>query len=297
MRHDWPVFRLPDLPETAPVRQTRLIGVQMDVRIGEAKANLDVALGAIEQGRALGGTLFAFPECALTGYCFRNATEARDAALDADGPELQALTRVASEGDILVAMGYLERTPSGFANSVSLIGPGGVLATYRKTHLPHLGVDKWTEPGCDRFAAVDAGDLRVGMLICFDASFPEATRLLALDGADLVLLPTNWPDEASAKSAWLPNTRAYENVIYFASVNRVGEERGYHFRGRSRICGVEGQVLADGPVDTEGLLVADIDPQRARTKRIVRREGEYWLDRIGQRREDLYRLSSPDGVK
>ena len=290
MTPPWASVMAPGLPEAPADGITRLVGVQMDVQIGEAKRNAERMLTAVTAGCRLGGTLFAFPECALTGYCFDDPAEAREAALPEGAPALRLLEQVAREAQVVLAVGYLERTASGFANTVSLIGPAGEMARYRKTHLPHLGVDRWSEPGCDRFRAVDAGSLRVGLLICFDASFPEATRLLALDHADLVLLPTNWPAEASAKSAWLPNARAYENVIYFASINRVGEERGYGCHGRSRICGVEGEVLADGPADAEALLVADVDPRRARTKRIVRREGEYWLDRIGQRREDLYRL-------
>jgi predicted amidohydrolase len=184
------------------------------------------------------------------------------------------------------------------ANAASVLGRGGVIAHYRKAHLPYLGVDRWVEPGCDPFAVHEVGGLRVGLLICYDASFPEAARLLALAGADLVLLPTNWPEEAVAKADWLPNTRAYENVIYFAAVNRVGEERGYRFHGRSRICGPAGETLAQGPDDAGAILLADIDPRRSRQKKIVRREGEYWVDRIGQRRTDLYRLAGegpPEG--
>jgi predicted amidohydrolase len=80
-------------------------------------------------------------------------------------------------------------------------------------------------------------------------------------------------------------------------VNRVGVERGYAFHGKSRVCGPTGETLAQGPADTEAMLLVDIDPVRARTKKIVRREGEYWVDRIGQRREDLYRMSVPVSEK
>jgi predicted amidohydrolase len=239
--------------------------------------------------------LAIFPECALTGYCFDDLEEARAGAIDRDGPELRRLREASRDLDLRVIVGYLERTGRSVANAVSAVGSRGVEAHYRKTHLPHLGADRFTEPGCDPFAVHDVAGLRLGMLICFDASFPEATRLLALAGADLVALPTNWPAEAMGKAAFLPNARAYENVIYFASVNRVGEERGYRFRGGSRICGVEGEVLAEGPLDAEAILVADVDPARARTKRIERRKGEYWLDRIAQRRVDLYRLEPAKG--
>jgi predicted amidohydrolase len=231
-----------------------------------------------------------FPECALTGYCFASPEEAREAALEREGPALLELARMAALTGVHLVVGYLERTETGLANSVSVLGARGILAHYRKTHLPHLGADRFTDAGKEPFRVHEVAGLRLGLLICYDASFPEASRLLALAGADLLLLPTNWPEEAEEKAGWLPNARAYENVVYFAAVNRVGEERGYRFHGRSRVCDPTGRTMIDGPVDQEAVLVFDVDPGRARQKRIVRREG-YWVDRIGQRREDLYRLT------
>ena len=274
---------------------TRLAAVQMDTTIGETEKNLAACVEAIEASASARAGLVAFPECALTGYCFRDPEEARAAAIDPGGPVIRRLVEASADHGLRTVVGYLERTATGVANAASLVGPRGVEAHYRKTHLPHLGADRWTEPGCAPFTVHEAGNLRVGMLICYDASFPEATRLLALGGADLVLLPTNWPAEAMLKAQFLPNARAYENVIYFASVNRVGEERGYRFHGGSRVCGPEGDVLAEGPLNAEAILVCDVDPARARAKRIERRKGEYWIDRIAQRREDLYRLLAGKG--
>ena len=292
-------------PKTPGAGSLRLAAVQMEPRIGETGRNIDAGIDWMRQAAAAGARLVAFPECSLTGYCFNDRAEAWEAALERDGAPMQRLAGAAAELDVFAAVGYLERiggdaapgqnrpADGRIANSVSILGPRGPVAHYRKTHLPHLGVDRWVDPGCEPFTVHEVAGLKVGLLICYDASFPEATRALALAGADLVLLPTNWPEEAVAKADWLPNTRAYENVIYFAAVNRVGTERGYVFHGKSRVCGPAGEVLAQGPADTEAMLLADIDPLRSRTKRIVRREGEYWVDRIGQRREDLYRLSAP----
>lgn len=271
----------------------RLAAVQMEPRIGEIARNVDACIDWMTRAAGEGARLVAFPECALTGYCFRDRDEAWEAALERDGGAMRRLTQAAAALDVHVAVGYLERVGGRIANSASILGPTGLVAHYRKTHLPYLGVDRWVDPGCEPFTVHEAAGLRVGLLICYDASFPEATRALALKGADLVLLPTNWPEEAVAKADWLPNTRAYENVIYFAAVNRVGTERGYAFHGKSRVCGPTGETLAQGPADSEAMLLVDIDPVRARTKKIVRRKGEYWVDRIGQRREDLYRMSAP----
>ncbi len=283
-----------DLPE-APGRGTvRLAAVQMEPRIGEAPANAGRAIEAVAAARGRRADLIAFPECALTGYCFDDREEALESAVEEGSAPLTRLAEAASDLGATIAVGYLERAAGRLHNTVALIGPHGPVARYRKTHLPHLGVDRFVDAGDEPFAVFEAAGLRVGMLICYDASFPETARLLALAGADLVLLPTNWPQEADVKAGWLPNARAYENVVYFASINRTGIERGFVFHGRSRICAPTGDTLTEGPVDAEAILLADLDPARARAKRIERREGTYWVDRIGGRRHDLYRLLPAD---
>jgi predicted amidohydrolase len=266
-----------------------MAAIQTSPRIADPETNTAAVTAGMEQAGALGARLAVFTECALTGYCFNDAEESRRAALPLDSPYLGRIAQTSARTGVIAIVGYLERTETGAANAVSIVGPKGVEGHYRKTHLPHLGADRFTEPGDGPFRVFEVAGLRVGLLVCYDASFPEAARLLALAGADLLVLPTNWPQEAEAKGAWLPNTRAYENVVYFASVNRVGEERGFVFHGRSRVCDPTGTTLVEGPADREAILLADVDPVRARAKRIVRREG-YWVDRIGQRREDLYRL-------
>jgi 5-aminopentanamidase len=267
----------------------RLALVQMDPKIGDTKSNVASCRRAAQIAAEENCALAVFPECALTGYCFDSLEEAREAAIYRDGDALQELCRIAAETNLYLVVGYLERTPLGVANSVSALGPDGIVAHYQKTHLPFLGADRFTEAGRQPFRVHDVAGIRVGLLICYDASFPEASRLLALGGADLILLPTNWPEEAEEKTQWLPNTRAYENVVYFASVNRIGEERGFRFHGRSRVCDPTGRTIVDAPADAEAILVCDVDPRRSREKRIVRRDG-YWVDRIAGRREDLYRL-------
>jgi predicted amidohydrolase len=279
------------LPPEPASGHTRLAAVQMDIRIADPEHNLQTCLAVLGRARDLGASLIVFPECTLTGYAFADAREAAVAALQRTSPLWDRLIEACRDLEVHAVVGYLERTESGLANTASTFGPGGAVAHYQKTHLPFLGSDKFVERGGEVLGLHEVAGVRVGVQICFDASFPEVTRLQSLAGADLVLLPTNWPQEALAKASWLPNTRAYENVIYFAAVNRVGEERGYRFHGLSRICGPAGETLVQGPRDEAAILLADVDPLRSRTKRIERRAGEYYVDRMGERREDLYRLS------
>ena len=168
------------------------------------------------------------------------------------------------------------------------------MGVYRKTHLPSLGVDKLTVAGTEPYRCWDAAGLRIGMNICYDVAFPEASRALALDGADLIVLPTNWPPGAECMAEHVVNARAMENHIYYAAINRVGVERGFEFIGRSRICEPNGRTVCEGPADREMILYADIDPGVARNKHLVRVPGKHEIHRFRDRRPELYgRLTQP----
>ena len=90
----------------------------------------------------------------------------------------------------------------------------------------------------------DLGGLRVGINICYDGSFPESSRILTLLGADLIVLPTNWPTGAHGTVRHLVQARALENHVYYIAVNRIGQERGFEFIGQSRIVNCDGELLA-----------------------------------------------------
>lgn len=266
----------------------KVAAVQMDVKIGEVEANLAHLVDRLHAAADQGARLVVFPECALSGYCYRSKEEAWPAARVLPCPEIDRLAQECARRDVHAAVGLLERGPGGeLFNTCALVGPSGLIATYRKVHLPFLGVDRFTTPGDRPFAVHDLGGLRVGMNICYDSSFPEAARVLTLLGADLIVLPTNWP--ASARGTLLlAQARALENNVYFMPVDRIGEERGFRFNGLSRIFGPLGDVLAEAPQSVPAVLVAEIDPAAARDKRIVRIPREHEMDRLRDRRPDLY---------
>jgi predicted amidohydrolase len=268
----------------------KIAAVQMDCRLGAKAANLDAVRAGLREAHAGGARLVIFPECVLTGYGFESKDEAWPHAEPVPGPSTEALARDCRELDTWAVVGLLEGRPADGAlfNACALVGPGGVAATYRKVHLPYLGVDRFTTPGDRPFAVHDLGGLRVGMTICYDASFPEAARCLMLLGADLVVLPTNWPAGAMGTAKYVVSARALENHVYFAAVNRVGEERGFRFIGRSRIIDCGGEPLAASDDDRPAILHAEIDPARARQKHLVHVPGKYELHRTADRRPEMY---------
>ena len=132
------------------------------------------------------------------------------------------------------------------------------------------------------------------MNICYDSSFPESARILAIEGADLIALPTNWPPTSGLTADLIPNARALENHVYFMSVNRVGVERGFEFIGKSKICDPRGANLAFENHAEEAILYAEIDSTFARRKHLVSIPGAHEVHRINDRRPDLYRsLTEP----
>jgi 5-aminopentanamidase len=267
----------------------KIASVQMDCRLGDKGHNATEIQGRLREAAARGARLVVFPECALTGYCFASKEEAWEHAEPLPGPCSGVLAAVCRELGVWAIVGMLERVEAtqDLFNAAVLVGREGLRAVYRKIHLPYLGVDRFATPGDRPFAVHDLGGLRVGITICYDGSFPEAARVLMLRGADLVVLPTNWPTGAASTVKYLVQARALENHIYYAAVNRVGTERGFRFIGQSRVVDVNGELLAsagDGPET----VYADITPERARDKRIVKIPGTYELHRTAHRRPEMY---------
>lgn len=266
----------------------RIAGVQMDVRLGDDKFNLSQMLTAMRETAASTADLVVFPECALTGYCFESREEALPLAQACHGAAVEAFTELCHEQDQYAVFGFLESQGEKLYNSCALVGPQGLIGVYRKVHLPYLGVDRFVDPGTEGWRVFEINGLRVGIHICYDGSFPEAARVMALAGADLVLLPTNWPPGADTFAKYLPNARALENAIYFFCVDRVGQERGFQFIGYSRLCDTNGNPIADAPHANPEVLIGEIDVRRARTKRIVRVPGKHVIDRFADRRPEYY---------
>jgi predicted amidohydrolase len=266
----------------------KIAAVQMDCRLGDRPANLEAIRARLRLAAEQKAQLVIFPECILTGYGFHSKQEAIPHAEPVPGPSTESLASDCRRLSVWTVVGLLERDGDRLFNAAALIGPSGIVANYRKIHLPCLGVDRFTTPGDRPFAVHDLEGLRLGINICYDCSFPESSRVLALLGADLISLPTNWPPEAGRNPEFVVQTRALENHVYYAAVNRIGEEGDFHFIGQSRIANCSGDLLAATDGDEETILYATVDPTQARNKRIVHVPGEYEVNRFGDRRPEMY---------
>ncbi len=269
--------------------KTTIACVQMDCELGNVPKNLARVVRGLREAAGRGAGFVVFPECALTGYCFESLEEAAPSAEDGDGPSAEALSEACRETGAHAVVGFIERGDAGrLYNAALLVGPGGVVGTYRKAHLPFLGVDRFLTPGDRPYDVHDTPAARVGLQICYDASFPEPSRVLKLLGAQLLALPTNWPPGAWRTPEFVVNARAQENHAFFAAANRVGEERGWRFIGRSKIVDCNGDTLAEAGGDGEEIITAEVEPAEADRNKIVNVAGAYELDRLADRRPELY---------
>ncbi|MBX3419875.1 MAG: carbon-nitrogen hydrolase family protein [Pirellulaceae bacterium] len=269
--------------------ELKIAGVQMDIAFGDITENMRRIEHFARQAASSEAELVVFPECSLSGYCFANIEEARKASVALDGREIATLQKLCKSLRVHLVVGLLELDGSRVHNTVVCLGPSGVIGRYRKIHLPYLGVDRFTTPG-NRLEVFDVLGAKIGMNICYDSVFPEASRVLMLQGADVIILPTNWPTTSGRTADFIPNARALENNVYFVAVNRVGTEQGFSFIGRSRIVDPRGNDLAAADHTDEEILFATIDPQLARQKRIVNIPGEHEIDRLNDRRPASYQL-------
>jgi predicted amidohydrolase len=261
---------------------------QFDPTLGNTERNLQSIDCAIEHAAQQGASLTVFPECSVSGYVFNSLQEAWRIADTIPGPVTDHLVDTAARHNVSIVVGMLERAGERCYNSAVLVGPMGLQAVYRKAHTLCLGVDRFTTPGDIPFAVHQIPGARIGILICYDLRFPEPARILALQGAQIIVLPTNWPVGSTIQPDLFTRTRAAENRVFLLAADRVGIERGAQFLGRSQVVGPAGDVRAEAGTTREDLLVFDIDPTEADTKRMVVRPGEHEFDFFGDRRPDLY---------
>lgn len=264
----------------------RVACVQSNVVFADPAANAENAVKRIAELKSQGVDLVVFPEAYLTGYCVDSAEDAAGIAISTNSDALELLRQASEEHDMLVVAGYAEKGDGKVYNAATLWEPGREPRTYRKTHLPYLGLDRFVEAGSE-LPVFDTRLGQIGILICFDQRPPEATRAMALGGADIIVLPTNWPVGAEVAAEHLSIARSAENRVFFATCNRVGKENGFTFIGRSKIVHPTGRVLAAAGGEEE-ILIADVDFADARQKRTVNIPGKYETEVFASRRPELY---------
>lgn len=243
---------------------------QFRPRFGKPEANLEKVVEALSSVKA---DLVVLPELPFTGYLFKDRRELRSLAEDPrDSAIVSGLAELCRKRSLHLVTGFAELAGGRIFNSSLLVGPRGILQTYRKIHL-FKDEKKIFDPGDTAPAVRRVRGVRIGMLVCFDWVFPEITRALALQGMDLLCHPSNLVLKNFCQQAM--TTRCIENSIYAVTANRFGEDRRPHgsvrFTGRSQIVAPRGEVIYRAAGARNDLHVETLDISRARDKMITDR--------------------------
>ncbi|MET7422501.1 nitrilase family protein [Dactylosporangium sp. NPDC005555] len=268
-----------------------LAGVQWEPVLGDVEGNLAASSAWIRRAAAEGARLVVLPEASSAGYVFEDRAEAAKYAEPIpDGPTSTGWAALAAELGIWIVGGLTELDGDRVYNSAVVLGPDGHLGTYRKAHLWN-DEKRIYDPNTAGFPVFDTPLGRIGVGICYDAWFPEMFRSAAVQGADLLVLPSNWvpvpgqPDTGPAMAHLMCMTGAHSNQFFVAGISRIGVERGQEFVGRSVLVGPDGWPLAEpASRDREELVLAEVDLISTRRQR---RENPF-NQPLADRRTDLY---------
>lgn len=256
-----------------------IAGMQSPGTLADVDANLAAIGVAAADAAERGAELLVTPEMFVTGY---NMSAETLGTLVTD--DLTArVSAVARGAGIAIVAGLPVAEDGGIVNAAVFVdADGAVLGTYRKTHLFGELDRRLFIVGDELPAPIEFRGVKIALLICYDVEFPETVRRAALDGADLVLVPTAQMEPYEFLAEQLVRVRAWENQVYVAYVNRSGSEGDLRYVGRSSIVAPDGEVLdALGGTGEQGLVVATIDTELSHT---ARNRNPYLTDR----RPELY---------
>lgn len=265
---------------------------------GDTEANLALIADQIAQASAWGANLVLLQELHNGRYFCQDEDPAQfERAEPVPGPTTETLGRIAQKHDVVIVASLFERRAAGLYHNTAVVleRDGGIAGRYRKMHIPDdpgFYEKFYFTPGDLGFTPIDTSVGRLGVLVCWDQWYPEAARLMALTGAELLLYPTaigwdpsdNVDERERQREAWLTVQRghAVANGLPLLSCNRVGLEPaprtgdpGIQFWGSSFVCGPQGEWLGRAGNGPETLIV-DIDRRRSET---VRRMWPFLRDR------------------
>jgi predicted amidohydrolase len=259
----------------------KVAAAQMHPKFAEPEANRKIIRRTIQRARSEDIDLIVFPELCVSGYNFTSFAQVQEIAEPVpDGPTTLLLQTLAKEHGMVIVAGLAEyESTTRLYNSAVVVGPNGFVASYRKIHL-FAREKEWFTPGQIAPQVWKVLGTKLGVLVCFDWAFPEASRILMLEGCEVLCLPANLVLPYAQRTMI---ARSIENRLFTILANRVGSERTLTFTGHSQITDTHGEILAKGSLKKSELISADINPTQARDKFLTRTNHI-----VEDRRIDLY---------
>jgi len=234
---------------------------------GKTEQNCQKILSALEN---IDADLIVLPELALSGYYFKDKNEALKYAEAPDNSKrLDALLNLANKKNMHMVVGFAEKCDKQCYNSAALIGPNGIEHIYRKVHL--FNEEKFCfDPGDTPFMVNEINDVKIGIMICFDWVFPEVTRTLAMQGAQIICQPSNLVLTFCQQTML---ARCIENKVFAITANRYGVDKrpqgSLKFTGKSQIVAPGGKLLHRAASQRDALFITEINPLDADNKMIT----------------------------
>jgi predicted amidohydrolase len=230
--------------------------IQFNIVLGEVDQNLARAAAGLEQAAKQGAQLAVLPEMWSAGYDYKRLAKHAEKT-----PEvLNAVCEWSLQLGLVVVGSLPEMVDGRIYNTAYVIDRGELLDSYRKLHMfSTMGEDRFLSPG-DRSLVVSTSAGRLGVAICYDLRFPELFRKMALEGAEVICLPAEWPKPRQEHWRTLLRARAMENQLFVVATNCCGIQGKLDFFGMSMLLSARGEVLAEGG-DTDTELVATFDYQ------------------------------------
>jgi len=263
-----------------------------------SKDNIDQAVNLIEQAAKKGANVVLIQELFEYQYFCKDQKEEffNLAAPFKDNPTINLMSKVAKENNVVLPVSFFEKANKAYFNSAAMIDSDGtILGKYRKSHIPDgPGYQEkfYFNPGNTGFKVWDTKFCKIGLGICWDQWFPEAARIMALQGAEVLLYPTaiggEPDDDFDSSDMWQKAMIGHSaaNQIPVVASNRIGAEKGVEisnfFYGRSFVTDYTGNIVAEGSRDKEEILLATVDLDKAESLRRV------WGN-FRDRRTDLYK--------
>ncbi|MFX0168759.1 MAG: nitrilase-related carbon-nitrogen hydrolase [Candidatus Hodarchaeota archaeon] len=245
----------------------KVAAAQIHPRFAEPEANRKILKRVIQRAGKQEVNLIVFPELCSTGYNFSSPDQVlRLAEPIPEGSTTQLWIHLAREHGITIVGGIAELGLNNQVfNSAVIVSPEGIVESYQKIHL-FAREKEWFTPGQIPPKVWEISSVKIGVLVCFDWAFPEAARILMLEGCEILCIPANLVLPYAQRTMI---ARSIENRIFTILANRVGHERTLTFTGHSQITNTLGDVLAKGSLNRPGLLIAEINPAKARDKNIT----------------------------
>ena len=235
---------------------------QISCEKADKASNIEKMKAYAEKAKKEDAELVIFPELSLTDYLVRDLIY--ELAEPIPGPSVEKMTEIAKQNKIYIVFGMPEmskKAESVIYNTAVLVGPEGYIGKYRKMHLPTHSVfeeKRYFRQGYET-PVFETQIGRIGLMICYDVFFPEVSRALKLNGAQLIVCISASPAVRRKFFEILTAARAIENNVFLAYVNLVGIEDGLQFWGGSRIISPSGSIIAKAKYDEEDFVVGEID--------------------------------------